>query len=211
MLDFLNAILHIDVTLLQWAQDYGPFIYFILFLIVFCETGLVVTPFLPGDSLLFAVGALAATQNFLKIEHIIPLLILAAVMGDSTNFFIGKKWGVRLFQMNIMILNPEYLKRTEQFFEKRGVWAVSLSRFFPILRTFSPFFAGMSRMNYRKFLFLSFSGSILWVFIFALAGYYFGRIEFVQKNFTVLVMGVVIFSLTPLVISGIKSKFLKKT
>jgi len=211
MLKLIDAILHIDVTLLQWAQEYGPLIYFILFLIIFCETGLVVTPFLPGDSLLFAVGALSASGNFLQIEQIIPLLIFAAVLGDSTNFFIGKKWGVRLFQMNLFLLKPAYLKQTEEFFEKRGVWAVSLSRFFPIIRTFSPFFAGMSRMNFKKFLLLSFTGSVFWVFIFVLAGYFFGRIEFVQKNFTVLVMGVVAFSLTPIVITAIKSQFLKKT
>lgn len=211
MLKLIDAILHIDVTLLQWAQEYGPIIYLILFLIIFCETGLVVTPFLPGDSLLFAVGALSASGNFLQIEQIIPLLIFAAVLGDSLNFFIGKKWGTRLFQMNIFILKPAYLKQTEEFFEKRGVWAVSLSRFFPIIRTFSPFFAGMSRMNYRKFFLLSFFGSVFWVFIFVLAGYYFGRIEFVQKNFTILVMGVVAFSLTPIVMAGFKSRFLKKT
>jgi len=211
MLDLLNAILHIDVTLVQWAQEYGPLIYFILFLIIFSETGLVVAPFLPGDSLLFAVGALSASGNFLKIEQIIPLLILAAVVGDSVNFLIGKKWGIKLFQMNILFLNPNYLKRTEEFFERRGVWAVSLSRFFPIIRTFSPFFAGMSRMDYKKFALLSFVGSVLWVFVFVLAGFFFGRIEFVQKNFTLLVMGIVIFSLTPIVITGLKSKFLKKT
>lgn len=211
MLDLINSILHIDVTLLQWAQDYGPQIYFILFLIVFCETGLVVTPFLPGDSLLFAVGALSASQSFLRIEEIIPLLIFAAVLGDSTNFFIGKKWGIRLFQMNIFVLKPKYLKATEEFFEKKGMWAVSLSRFFPIIRTFSPFFAGMSRMSYRKFFFFSLVGSIFWVFIFALAGFYFGRIEFVQKNFTLLVMGLVLFSLAPIIINGLKSSFLKKT
>ncbi len=211
MLNILEAILHIDVTLLQWAQDYGPFIYFILFLIIFCETGLVVTPFLPGDSLLFAVGALSASGHFLKVEWIIPLLIIAAIIGDSVNFVIGKKWGIKLFQMNIFVLKPSYLKQTEEFFEKRGVWAVSLSRFFPIIRTFSPFFAGMSRMDYRKFLLFSLAGSIAWVFIFVLAGFYFGRIEFVQKNFTALVMGVVAFSLTPIVIAAIKSHFLKKT
>ena len=211
MFDLIQAILHIDVTLYQWAQQYGPLLYFILFLIIFCETGLVVTPFLPGDSLLFAVGALSASQNFLKVEHIIPLLIIAAVLGDSTNFFIGKKWGVKLFEKNIFILKQSYLKNTEDFFARKGVWAVSLSRFFPIIRTFAPFFAGLSRMRYRNFIFLSFVGSVAWVFLFVLAGYYFGRIEFVQKNFTYLVMGIVLFSLTPLVISGLKYKFLKKT
>ena len=211
MLDILNSILHIDVTLLQWAQNYGTLIYVILFLIVFCETGLVVTPFLPGDSLLFAVGALSATQNFLQIERVIPLLIFAAVLGDSTNFFIGKKWGVRLFQKDIFILKPKYLKMTEDFFEKKGVWAVSLSRFFPIIRTFAPFFAGMSKMPYKTLFFLSFIGSCAWVFVFVLAGYFFGRIEFVQRNFTYLVMGIVIFSVVPIIISSLKSRFLKNT
>lgn len=211
MLKLIDAILHIDITLLQWAQEYGPLIYIILFLIIFCETGLVVTPFLPGDSLLFAIGALSASGNFLKIEQIIPLLIIAAVLGDSLNFYIGQKWGIKLFQMNIFLLKPAYLKQTEEFFEQKGVWAVSLSRFFPIIRTFSPFFAGMSRMSYRKFFILSLSGSIVWIFTFVLAGYFFGRIEFVQKNFTVLVLGLILFSLTPIVITAIKARFLKKT
>ncbi len=211
MLDIVNSILHIDVTLFQWAQDYGPLLYFILFAIIFCETGLVVTPFLPGDSLLFAVGALSASQNFLKVEQIIPLLILAAVLGDSTNYLIGRKWGTQLFQMNMWILKPSYLKKTEIFFTEKGDWAVSLSRFFPIIRTFAPFFAGLSHMRYKTFLFFSVIGSVFWVFIFVLAGYFFGRVEFVQKNFTYLVMGIVIFSVLPLLISALKSKFLKKT
>ncbi len=211
MLDLIQSILHIDVTLLQWAQNYGAFIYFILFAIIFCETGLVVTPFLPGDSLLFAVGALSASQKFLKIEHIIPLLIFAALLGDSTNFFIGKTWGVQLFKKNIFFLKPKYLHMTEVFFEKKGVWAVSLSRFFPFIRTFAPFFAGMSKMKYQNFIFLSFVGSVFWVFLFILAGYFFGQIEVVQKNFTYLVMGIVLFSMTPIVISALKSKFLKNT
>jgi membrane-associated protein len=211
MVELFNSILHIDVTLALWAQNYGALIYFILFAIIFCETGLVVTPFLPGDSLLFAVGALTATQDFLKIEQIIPLLILAAVLGDSTNFFIGQTWGVRLFQKNIFILKPKYLVMTEEFFAKKGIWAVSLSRFFPLIRTFAPFFAGMSKMKYKSFLLLSFVGSIFWVFIFVLAGFFFGQIEIIQKNFTLLVMGIVIFSLTPLVITSIRSNFLKNT
>jgi membrane-associated protein len=211
MFELLNSLLHIDITLVQWAEQYGLLIYFILFAIVFCETGLVVTPFLPGDSLLFAVGALAASNQILKIEQIIPLLILAAVLGDSTNYFIGHTWGIKLFQKNIFILKPKYLHMTEQFFLKKGLWAVSLSRFFPIIRTFSPFFAGLSKMKYKKFIFLSLMGSIAWVFIFVLAGFFFGQIEVVQKNFTYLIMGIVIFSLTPLVITAIKSKFLKNT
>ena len=211
MLNIAHSILHIDVTLFQWAENYGPLLYFILFIIIFSETGLVVTPFLPGDSLLFAVGALSASGSFLKVEQIIPLLIVAAVMGDSTNYHIGKIWGVRIFEMNIGLLKPSYLKSTEEFFAKKGVWAVSLSRFFPIIRTFAPFFAGMSKMRYKNFVFFSIVGSVGWVLLFVLTGYFFGRIEFVQKNFTYLVMGIVLFSLVPLLISGLKSKFLKKT
>lgn len=211
MFEIIDSILHIDVTLLQWAQNYGLLIYFILFLIIFCETGLVVTPFLPGDSLLFAVGALTATQNFLQLDRIIPLLIFAAALGDSTNFFIGRTWGIKLFTLNFFLLKPRYLKITEEFFQQKGRWAVSLSRFFPIIRTFAPFFAGMSTMKYRYFILLSFFGSVCWVMIFVLAGYFFGQIDFVQKNFTYLVMGLVLLSLTPIGITGFKTYFLKKT
>lgn len=211
MLEIFNALLHIDVTLAFWVQNYGHLIYFILFLIIFCETGLVVTPFLPGDSLLFAVGALASAQPLLKIYQIIPLLILAASLGDSLNYFIGKKWGVELFKKNIGFLKPKYLQMTEEFFQKKGVWAVSLSRFFPIIRTFSPFFAGLSKMPFSKFIFYSVFGSIGWVNIFVLAGFYFGQIEIIQKNFTYLIMGIVFISMVPFVVAAFKSKFLKKS
>ncbi len=198
MLDFINSLLHIDVTLIQWASEWGSLLYFILFMIIFSETGLVFMPFLPGDSLLFAVGALAARPDFLKIESIIPLLILAAVLGDSSNYFIGRKIGRSLFEKDLFFLKKKYLISTEVFFEKKGVWAVSLSRFFPIIRTMAPFFAGMSLLNYKKFLGLSIVGSVVWVFVFTLAGYYFGQIEFIQKNFTFLVLGVIAMSLLPM-------------
>lgn len=203
-MDFINSLLHIDVTLLQWAQDWGTLIYFILFLIVFCETGLVFMPFLPGDSLLFAVGALAANPDFLKLEYIIPLLICAAVVGDSINYFVGKKLGRSLFEKDLFFLKKKYLTSTEEFFEQKGIWAVSLSRFFPIIRTMAPFFAGMSLIKYRKFLALSFIGSVGWVFIFTLAGYYFGRVEIVQKNFTYLVLGIIAVSLLPMALNVLK-------
>lgn len=198
MLDFINSLLHIDVTLIQWASEWGSLLYFILFMIIFSETGLVFLPFLPGDSLLFAVGALAARPDFLKIESIIPLLIIAAVLGDSSNYFIGRKIGRSLFEKDLFFLKKKYLISTEVFFEKKGVWAVSLSRFFPIIRTMAPFFAGMSLLNYKKFLGLSIVGSVVWVFVFTLAGYYFGQIEFIQKNFTFLVLGVIAMSLLPM-------------
>jgi len=201
----MNSLLHIDVTLVAWAQNWGTWIYVILFLIIFCETGLVFMPFLPGDSLLFAVGALAANPDFLKLENIIPLLILAATIGDSTNYFVGRKLGRALFEKDMFFLKKKYLKTTEEFFEKKGVWAVSLSRFFPIIRTMAPFFAGMSLLNYRKFLALSFFGSVAWVFIFTLAGYYFGRVEIIQKNFTLLVLGIIGVSLIPMILNVIKA------
>ncbi|MEK6627028.1 MAG: VTT domain-containing protein [Bdellovibrionota bacterium] len=203
-MEFINSILHIDITLIQWAQNWGALIYLILFLIIFCETGLVFMPFLPGDSLLFAVGALAARPDFIKLESIIPLLILAATMGDSLNYFVGKKLGRSLFEKEQFFLKKKYLTMTEEFFEKKGVWAVSLARFFPIIRTMSPFFAGMSLLTYKKFITLSFFGSLAWVFIFCLAGYYFGQVEIIQKNFTLLVLGIIAISLIPLALNVVK-------
>lgn len=209
ILNFINSILHIDITLVQWAQEWGSLLYLILFLIIFCETGLVFMPFLPGDSLLFAVGALTANPNFLKLEIIIPLLIVAAVTGDSVNYFVGRKLGRSLFERNTFFLKKEYLSTTELFFQKRGVWAVSLSRFFPIIRTISPFFAGMSKLSYNKFLALSVLGSLVWVLIFTLTGYFFGQVEFIQKNFTLMVLALIIVPGLPFLIKIIKS-ILKK-
>lgn len=209
MYEIIQSLLHIDQTLIQWAQQWGSYIYVILFLIIFCETGLVVTPFLPGDSLLFAVGALASTGQFLEIEIIIPLLMGAAILGDSVNYTIGRKWGRQLFERERPILKRKYLTATEVFFEKKGKWAVSLSRFFPITRTIAPFFAGLSEMNYRRFLTMSVLGTLVWVNLFAAAGYFFGRIEVIQKNFTLLVMGIIMFSLIPIIVSAGRAYFNK--
>jgi membrane-associated protein len=206
MVEFINTLLHIDATLVTWMHEWGPHLYWILFLIIFAETGLVVTPFLPGDSLLFAVGALSANPDFLKLEIIAPALVLAATLGDSVNYFIGRSFGRSLFERNILFLKKEYLENTEKFYAEKGIWAISLSRFFPIIRTFSPFFAGMSLIPYRKFLGLSFLGSVGWVGIFSLAGYFFGQVEFVQKNFTALVMGIILVSVIPLAINFLKAK-----
>lgn len=202
--EFIHAILHIDATLLSWVQQYGYHLYWILFLIVFCETGLVVTPFLPGDSLLFAVGAIAANPDLIRLEVIAPILVAAATIGDSVNYFIGRKYGRMVFEKNILFLKREYLESTEKFYAEKGVWAVSLSRFFPIIRTFSPFFAGMSLIPYRKFILLSFFGSVSWVTIFCLAGYFFGQVEIVQKNFTLLVMALILIPGIPFLINVIK-------
>ena len=209
MIELIHSLLHIDVALLNWAQEYGNLLYIILFLIIFAETGLVFCPFLPGVSLLFAVGALAANPLFMKIEIIIPLLIIAAVTGDTTNYFVGRKLGRSLFEKDRFFLRKKYLISTEEFFREKGVWAVSLSRFFPIIRTMSPFFAGMSLIPYARFLTLSIIGSVGWVFIFCMAGFYFGQVEIIKKNFTLLVLGIIVVSLIPLAISFLKT--LKKT
>ena len=210
MLEFINSLLHIDLTLIKWAAEWGSLIYLILFLIIFCETGVVFMPFLPGDSLLFAVGALAAHPNFIKIENIIPLLIGAAVLGDSSNYLIGRKLGRSLFDRELFLLKKKYLTSTEEFFEKKGIWAVSLSRFFPLIRTMAPFFAGMSLLSYRKFLLFSVLGSICWVLIFTLAGFYFGQVEIIQKNFIYLILGIIAISLAPMLVSILKTLVRKK-
>lgn len=209
MLDIIHSLLHIDVTLLKWAEDWGAVLYIILFLIIFAETGLVFAPFLPGDSLLFAVGALAANPLFLKIHFIIPLLILAAVLGDTTNYFAGRKLGRQIFEKERFFLRKKYLVMTEDFFAEKGTWAISLARFFPIIRTIAPFFAGMSLTPYPRFLFLSFIGSVGWVLLFTLAGYYFGQVEIIQKNFTYLVLGIIVVSMIPMAWNLLKA--LKKT
>lgn len=205
LINFFHALLQIDVTLFAWAQDYGTFLYVILFLIIFAETGLVFTPFLPGDSLLFAVGALCAKEGFLDIKIIIPLLITAASVGDSLNYHVGKKYGRILFEKDLFFFKKKYLAQTQEFYEKKGIWAISLSRFFPIIRTFSPFFAGLSGIAFRKFFILSVSGSIVWVFVCSLAGFYFGQVEIIQKNFTLLVLGIIAVSMIPIAFNVLKA------
>lgn len=212
MLELLESILRIDVTINHWAQQMGPWLYVVLFLIIFCETGLVVTPFLPGDSLLFAVGALSAAnpENF-KIEILIPLLIAAAVIGDSLNYFIGKKFGRKLFEKDSFFFRQKYLCQTEAFYQKHGGKSVFLARFFPIIRTFAPFVGGLSDMPCRHFIKMSILGSICWILLFVLAGYFFGQIPFIQKNFTYLVMGIVLVSLLPIIIATFKKLIIKPT
>lgn len=214
MSELIHSILHLDQTLNLWLQMYGPGVYIVLFLIIFAETGLVIMPFLPGDSLLFAAGALCSINPVdLRIEYLIPLLILASLLGDSLNYYVGSKYGRRLFETQhrfSFLFSPKYLKVTEDFYLKRGLWAVSMARFFPIIRTFAPFVAGLTRMPYKSFVRMSILGSIAWVFIFATAGYLFGQIPFVQKNFTALVMAVIGLSLAPFIIGIIKQTLVKR-
>ncbi len=213
MSELIHSILHLDQTLNLWLQMYGAGVYLVLFLIIFAETGLVVMPFLPGDSLLFAAGALCAINpQELKIELLIPLLITASLIGDSLNYYVGLKYGRKAFETKhklSFMFSPKHLKATEEFYSKKGLWAVSLARFFPIIRTFAPFVAGLTRMPYKTFVKMSFLGSIAWVSLFTTAGYLFGQIPIVQKNFTVLVMAIVGLSLTPFLLGVIKKTFVK--
>ena len=214
MIEFLQNLLHIDIFINQMAASLGVWLFVVLFLIIFAETGLVVMPFLPGDSLLFAVGALAASSDYFPIYGLLPLLVIASILGDSTNYFFGRKYGRKLFETEHRfsnLFNKKYLDQTEAFYVTRGAIAVSISRFLPILRTFAPFVAGLTKMPYSKFVQFSVLGSIVWVHIFVLAGYFFGRISFVQKNFTLLVMGIIGFSLAPIVLSIIKNLIKKRS
>lgn len=209
MLEIIQSILHLDVTLQHWAQNYGAYLYVLLFIIIFCETGLVVTPFLPGDSLLFAAGALCSSSTSLDIKIIIPLLIAAALAGDSVNYFVGRRLGRKIFTEDSFFFKKKYLLKTEDFYAKHGTKAVFLARFFPILRTFAPFVGGLGNMRYRTFFSMSAAGTLLWITLFTLAGYFFGQIPIVQKNFTLLVMALLILPAIPIVITAIKPYFMK--
>jgi membrane-associated protein len=202
---FIDIILRLDVHLLKMTAEYGIWIYGILFLIIYCETGLVITPFLPGDSLLFVAGALCG-MGALQIEWLIPLLILAAFSGDNTNYWIGRLLGVRILKANTKIIKPEYLDKTHAFYEKHGSKTVILARFLPILRTFAPFVAGIGQMNYRIFMFSSALGSVLWIGGLSVAGYLFGNIPWVKSNLTLIIIGIIIISILPAISEVIRHK-----
>ena len=195
----IDFILHVDEHLLALFNQYGLWIYGILFLIIFCETGLVVTPFLPGDSLLFATGALIVGTN-LNV-HVMALVVIgAAVLGNMVNYTIGRFFGARLFRKpDSKIFRRDYLLRAEQFFIKHGAKAIVMTRFIPIIRTFVPFAAGMGGMHYARFMMFNIFGGLLWVGLFLYAGYFFGNIPSVQENFTALIFGIIGLSLLPIV------------
>lgn len=207
----LDIVLHLDVHIAQWSQVYGIYMYLILFLIIFAETGLVVTPFLPGDSLLFAAGALSATEgSALRIEVLFILLFIAAVTGDNLNYSIGKWLGPKVFRIEkSAYFNPAYLTKTQNFYVDHGAKTVLFARFLPIVRTFAPFVAGIGQMKRVKFVLYSVSGSILWIGLFLGAGYLFGNVPVVKKNFTLVIMVVIVLSFAPIVISWIRSRFIK--
>jgi membrane-associated protein len=195
----IDIVLHLDRYLKDLVPEYGGWIYAILFLIVFCETGLVVTPILPGDSLLFAIGALAGTGT-ISLPVVQCTLLAAVFCGDNTNYWIGHFIGPKLFKGESRFLNRTYLDRTHAFYERYGGKTIIIARFVPIVRTFAPFVAGLGRMTYARFLSFSVFGSLLWVISITLAGYFFGGLEIVKKNFSLVVLLIIIISIMPAVI-----------
>jgi len=203
----LDLILHLDVYLDMLVRNYGVWIYAILFLVIFCETGLVVMPFLPGDSLLFIAGAVAAGGGMDPIL-LGGLLMLAAILGDSTNYVIGRTAGERLFSNpNSKIFRRDYLQKTHDFYDKHGGKTVTLARFLPILRTFAPFVAGIAKMPYPRFFGFSVFGTVLWVGGLVTLGYFFGNVPFIKKNLSLLVVFIILLSLVPMIIGVFRSRF----
>jgi membrane-associated protein len=202
----IDFILHIDKHLTELAAEYGKTVYLILFAIVFCETGLVVTPFLPGDSLLFAAGALAS-KDALNVHVLAALLLVAAVIGDAVNYAAGCYIGPKVFERkSSKVFRPEYLQRTQKFFEKYGSKAIVLARFVPIVRTFAPFLAGVGTMSYPKFAAYNVIGAVLWVGLFTYGGYIFGQVSFVEKNFKLVILAIIFVSVLPIVIEYIRAR-----
>ncbi|MDV3442149.1 DedA family protein [Pseudomonas otitidis] len=196
----IDLVLHLDQYLNLLVTNYGTWIYAILFLVIFCETGLVVTPFLPGDSLLFIAGAVCA-NGAMDPVLLALLLMSAAILGDSTNYLIGRTTGERLFSRpNSKIFRRDYLERTHAFYDRHGGKTVTLARFLPIVRTFAPFVAGVGRMPYGRFVAFSVAGSILWVGGLVTLGYFFGNVPFIKQNLSLLVIGIILLSLLPMII-----------
>lgn len=202
----INFILHIDTHLAALFNQYGLWIYGILFLIIFCETGLVVTPFLPGDSLLFAAGALVV-GTVLDVNIMALVVISAAVLGNIVNYTIGRFFGKQLFKNpDSKIFRQDYLAKAQFFYDKHGGKAIVMTRFVPIIRTFAPFVAGMGGMKYPRFLAFNLIGALLWVVLFLYAGYFFGNIPSVRKNFTMLILGILVISILPIIYEAWKAR-----
>lgn len=208
---FVDIFLHVDKHLADIIANYGTLTYALLFLIVFCETGLIVTPFLPGDSLLFATGALCVardgrTDGNLNVALIIPMLIVAAIIGDAVNYSVGFKIGPGFLEKGrIRFIKMEHLHRTQRFYEKHGGKTIILARFMPIIRTFAPFVAGIGRMEYRRFALFNITGAITWVSSFTLLGYFFGNLPSVKKNFSYVILAIVILSVLPIALETFKA------
>jgi len=202
--DFISFLMNLDQGLASIIQQFGFWTYAILFLIIFCETGLVVTPFFPGDSLIFISGTFASKGLFL-IEVLYGLLVLAAVVGDTVNYWIGYKVGPKVFKSEkSRLFNREYLDRAHKFYEKHGAKTIVLARFIPIIRTFAPFVAGIGKMSYRRFLTYNILGGLTWVTIFLFSGYFFGSLQFVRENLTLIIYLIIAVSLMPALIESLK-------
>jgi membrane-associated protein len=204
MTDILSVFLHLDVHLQAIITAYGVWTYVILFAVIFLETGIIVTPFLPGDSLLFAAGAFAAT-GALDVGWLFALLFVAAVLGDTLNYRIGYGIGPRAFQGRSRFFKKEHLDRTHQFYERHGGKTIVLARFMPIIRTFAPFVAGIGRMTYSRFVFYNVFGGLAWTALFIFGGYFFGNLPIVEENFTLVVLAIIILSVLPPVIEFLRS------
>ncbi len=202
---FLDIVLHLDTHLLALTQEYGMWVYAILFLIIYCETGLVVTPFLPGDSLLFVAGALCGL-GALQLELLAPLLIVASFSGDNTNYWIGRLIGMRLLKRTNGLIKREHIDKTHAFYEKHGGKTIIAARFLPIVRTYAPFVAGIGLMRYRLFMLFSALGSLVWVGSLTVAGYFFGNIPIVKNNLTLMILGIIAISLLPAVIEFLRHR-----
>ena len=215
---FLDIFLHVDKHLAELAANHGGWVYAILFLVIFCETGLVVTPFLPGDSLLFATGALCAlSDGTMSLAIVVPSLIVAAVLGDGVNYHVGKALGPGFLARKLAsegaapkgigrFVKAEHLERTQRFYDKYGGKTIILARFVPIVRTFAPFVAGIGKMEYRRFLMFNVIGAVAWVGICTFAGVFFGQIPVVKKNFELVVLGIIFVSILPLLIEVARAK-----
>lgn len=209
-MDFLaylfDLFIHLDDHLSVLIQQYGTWTYLILFVVVFLETGVVVTPFLPGDSLLFAAGTFAALGAF-DVVLLWLLLFVAAVLGDTANYWIGHKIGPRAFEMNSRLLKREYLERTHEFYEKHGGKTIFLARFIPIIRTFAPFVAGVGAMSYGRFVFYNIFGAFVWTVVFIFGGYFFGNIPVVKENFSFVIAGIIAVSVVPIGLEFVMKRF----
>jgi membrane-associated protein len=203
---WLDLLLHADTSLQMLVTNYQGWTYLILFIIIFCETGLVITPFLPGDSLLFAAGVIASSLNVLNIYTLIVLIFIAAFSGDNSNYFIGNFIGPKIFKLKLRFIRKDYLERTHAFYEKHGGKTIIIARFIPIIRTFAPFVAGIGSMTYRRFVTFSILGNLLWINSFLWAGYLLGNNEFVKKHFTQVTFGIIIVSLLPPIYGAIRSR-----
>jgi membrane-associated protein len=193
---FIDIILHLDTHLLALTREYGVWVYAILFLIIYCETGLVVMPFLPGDSLLFVAGALCG-MGALQLEWLAPLLMLAAFSGDNTNYWIGRLVGMRLLHTDTRLIKRKHIDKTHAFYEKHGGKTILFARFLPIVRTFAPFVAGIGLMRYRLFMLFSALGSLAWIGSLTVAGYFFGNIPVIKNNLTLMILGIIVISFLP--------------